>query len=194
MTDKQQRVLTSGEVAKYCSVHLRTVIRWIQQGDLKAYKLPGRGNNRIEEKDFLAFLTSNGMPIPDDFQVSKPRILIVDDEKDMAKSIQRVLRKEDYDIYMAHDGFEAGAQLGILKPQLMTLDLSMPKMNGFSVLKFVRNQSEFDNLKIVVISALDNNQLKKAEKAGANASLSKPFDNQTLINTVKQLLEPVNTN
>lgn len=192
--DKQQRVLTSGEVAKYCSVHLRTVIRWIQQGDLKAYKLPGRGNNRIEEKDFLAFLTSNGMPIPDEFQVSKPRILIVDDEKDMAKSIQRVLRKEDYDIYMAHDGFEAGAQLGILKPQLMTLDLSMPKMNGFSVLKFVRNQSEFDNLKIVVISALDNNQLKKAEKAGANASLSKPFDNQTLINTVKQLLEPVNTN
>jgi len=192
--DKQQRVLTSGEVAKYCSVHLRTVIRWIQQGDLKAYKLPGRGNNRIEEKDFLEFLTSNGMPIPDGFQVSKPRILIVDDEKDMAKSIQRVLRKEDYDIYMAHDGFEAGAQLGILKPQLMTLDLSMPKMNGFSVLKFVRNQSEFDNLKIVVISALDNSQLKKAEKAGANASLSKPFDHQILINTVKQLLEPVNTN
>ncbi|MEI8650520.1 helix-turn-helix domain-containing protein [Paraglaciecola sp. Hal342] len=50
------KTLTSGEIAKYCDVNLRTVIRWIDSGRLKGFKLPGGGNNRVTEEDFVDFL------------------------------------------------------------------------------------------------------------------------------------------
>ena len=53
MTDKN--TLTTGEAAKYCGVNFRTVIRCIERGHLKAYKLPGRGDNRIPVKDCVRF-------------------------------------------------------------------------------------------------------------------------------------------
>jgi two-component system response regulator VicR len=72
---------------------LRTVIRWINRGFLKGFKLTGRGNNRVQHEDFIAFLEEHGMPIPEKFQQQKSkRILIVDDELAMANAIQRVLR------------------------------------------------------------------------------------------------------
>ena len=49
------KTLTSGEIASYCDVNLRTVIRWIESGKLKGFKLPGRGNNRVLVEDFVAF-------------------------------------------------------------------------------------------------------------------------------------------
>ena len=50
------KTLTSGEIATYCDVNLRTVIRWIESGKLKGFKLPGRGNNRVLVSDFVSFL------------------------------------------------------------------------------------------------------------------------------------------
>ncbi|MDO6805884.1 helix-turn-helix domain-containing protein, partial [Wenyingzhuangia sp. 1_MG-2023] len=57
-----KQVLTTGEVAKYCGVNFRTVIRWIERGHLEAYKLPGRGDNRVPVAGFVRFLQSNEMP------------------------------------------------------------------------------------------------------------------------------------
>ena len=67
MNDK--RILTTGEIANYCGVNFRTVIRWIQRGQLRAYQLPGRGDNRVEVHNFIAFLRENNIPIPRDFLV-----------------------------------------------------------------------------------------------------------------------------
>ena len=53
------KTLTTGDIAQYCDVNLRTVIRWIDNGSLKGYKLPGGGNNRVTVKDFVAFLNEN---------------------------------------------------------------------------------------------------------------------------------------
>lgn len=61
--------LTSGEVAKYCGVNIRTVLRWIERGELQAFKLPGkRGDNRIEIDAFVSFLKINNLPIPSSLQ------------------------------------------------------------------------------------------------------------------------------
>lgn len=62
----ERQVLTTGEVAKYCGVNPRTVIRWIERGHLKAYHLPGRGDSRVEVHDFLSFLREHEMPIPEE--------------------------------------------------------------------------------------------------------------------------------
>lgn len=189
MNDDGKRVLTSGEVAAYCNVHFRTVIRWIEKGRLKAYKLPGRGNNRIELQDFLNFLDENQMPVPYALKVSdSKKVLIVDDDVNMAKAIQRVLKVEGYETYLAHDGFQAGVLLTQVQPKLMTLDLNMPGMNGFSVLEFIKDANTFPQLKIVVISAQGQHELDKARENGAHRCLSKPFSNEELLSVVEDVL------
>ena len=183
------KTLTSGEIASYCDVNLRTVIRWIESGKLKGFKLPGRGNNRVLVEDFVEFLERHDMPIPDALRgVASPSILIVDDEMPVAKSIQRVARRAGFDSYIATGGFQAGIMLSQYEPKVMTLDLSMPGMDGYSVIEFTRDQSKYKDLKIVVISALDDISLERALEIGADATLQKPFSNHDLTSILEQFM------
>jgi len=189
ITMKPTDTLTTGEVAKYCGVNFRTVIRWIERGHLKSYKLPGRGDNRIQASDFVEFLKENQMPIPSDFQGLSRKVLVVDDEAPMARAISRVLSRGGFEVEIANSGFEAGAMLATNEPALITLDLSMPGLDGFQMLDYIRSNHPA-SLKILVISALSKEKLQQAIEAGANAALQKPYDNKELLATVESLLEP----
>ncbi|RLJ16966.1 response regulator [bacterium endosymbiont of Escarpia laminata] len=182
------RTLTSGEVAKYCGVNLRTVIRWIEKGHLKSFKLPGRGNNRIQLQDFLNFMAEYGIPLPEEYRDYSRRILVVDDERPMANSIQRVLRVAGYETKTAYDGFQAGDAIRTFLPAVMTLDLSMPGLDGLKVIEYVKSDPALSRLKILVISALPENKLNEALAAGADDVLSKPFEKDVLITKVAVLL------
>ena len=180
---------SSGEIAKFCDVSLRTVIRWIERGSLKGFKLPGRGNNRVKEEDFVLFLKEHNIPLPEELQKkNNNRILIVDDELPLAKAIQRVVKSGGYETSIATDGFKAHSKLLAERPILMTLDLSMPGLDGFDVIKYVRENSEISNTLIVVISALEEKSLAKALELGANAALQKPFKNAKLLEIIQQLI------
>lgn len=175
------KTLTSGEIASFCDVNLRTVIRWIESGKLKGFKLPGRGNNRVLVDDFVDFLERHNMPVPTQLRgEANPSILIVDDEMPVAKSIQRVARRAGYETMVASGGFQAGIMLSQHNPKLMTLDLSMPGMDGYSVIQYTREQARYKRLKIIVISALDEVSLERALDMGADAVLQKPFSNHDL--------------
>lgn len=179
--------LTTGDIARYCDVNLRTVIRWLDKGSLKGYKLPGRGNNRVTVEDFLVFLKKNNMPVPADLLPNNKTILIVDDDEHMASAIKRVLKNAGFECDTAVNGFLAGSKLMQRQPALMTLDLSMPGLNGFELLEHLRKQDEFRHLKILVISALNQDNLDKAIQLGANAAISKPFEKAQLLAIVNEL-------
>jgi excisionase family DNA binding protein len=181
--------LTTGDIANYCCVHVRTVIRWIERGRLKAYQLPGRGDNRVRPEDFLAFLETHGMPVPEELQLANRRVLIIDDDERVAKAIQRSLRYAKFETLIATSGFEAGALLSGFKPAVMTLDLRMPGMDGFDVLKFVQKSEEFKKLKVIVVSALSRVELDKALAGGADAVLEKPLNDDCFIETVARLAD-----
>lgn len=210
-------VLTTGEAAKYCHVNLRTVIRWIERGKLNAYQLPGRGDNRIPVGDFIQFLHDNNLPIPDELAeqdiqtassvsedttvasnkqvaiaqpsgVTANHVLIVDDEPSFAKSIQRVLKKAGYSCSMAHDGFQAGTLLAAERPAVVTLDLNMPGMRGEDVVRFIRNNPDYQDIKILIISASPDDELQAAITLGANACLEKPFYNDIFLDRVRELM------
>lgn len=184
----ENKSLTTGDIAKYCGVTLRTVIRWIERGSLKAYKLPGRGNNRITPEDFVAFLTAHEMPIPAEFrQQENNRILICDDEPAFAKAINRTLARAGYATEIANDGFQAGVSLVTYRPWLMTLDLSMPNIDGFEVLRHVRGNPDLEPIKILVISGQHQSDLDKAINLGADLALAKPFVNEDLIAQIERL-------
>lgn len=188
----EKNVLTTGEIAQYCKVNFRTVIRWIKRGHLKAYQLPGRGDNRVEVDDFLRFLHQHNLPVPGEFQRpaphSAPRALIVDDDQGTARAIQRVLRRAGFETQMAFDGFSAGALMESWAPDVMTLDLRMPGLGGLEVLGFVRSHPRLQGTKIVVVSGLPRARLDEALAKGADEVLEKPFDNAALVEKVSRLV------
>ncbi|MBB6521162.1 response regulator [Pseudoteredinibacter isoporae] len=187
------RVLTTGEAAKYCGVNFRTVIRWIERGRLEAYKLPGRGDHRIRLEDFIHFLKSNDMPVPEELcpEVSSSKVLVVEDQLEMASAMRRVLRRAGYEVEVAADGFAAGLMLAQCQPAVMTLDIKMPGMDGYEVLKTMREQAVYKNVKVLVVSAETPAGMQKALEFGANDVLSKPFDNDELLDKVATLMGTV---
>lgn len=198
------KTLKPGEIAAYCDVHQRTVSRWIANGQLKGHKLPGRGNYRVLLDDFVRFLQQQQMPMPLELQQDQTgtaiveeelpeqsladRVLVIDDELSYRNAIRRVLFGAGYQLDFAADGFQAGVKIFSSKPNLITLDLSMPGLDGFEVLKFIREQPELAAVRILVLSGLGQAELEKAIQLGANAALSKPFENEQLLKLVQQLL------
>ncbi|MCA9186306.1 MAG: response regulator [Pirellulaceae bacterium] len=184
-----KRVLTTGEIARYCAVHFRTVLRWIERGELRAYKLPGRGDNRVKLEDFLDFLSVHEMPVPEGVRQHTNRVLVVEDEPRMARSIRRVLERAGFEVATANDGFRAGTYLTTFCPAVVTLDLQMPGLTGMDVLAFIRETPGQERVKILVVSGLDDESLQEAIDAGADEALAKPFENDDLVRKVQALTE-----
>lgn len=182
-----EAVYTTGEVAKYTGVNFRTVIRWIERGELEGYKLPGRGDHRVQHSALLAFMEKNSIPVPTELQQVSKRALVVDDDVAMASAIARVFKRMGWQVEQAHDGFEAGMMLAAFEPTIMTLDLKMPYMDGFNVLAVSRKKFKQQALKIIVISAQGKQDLDKALEQGADGVLEKPFENDDLKQLVDRL-------
>lgn len=181
------KTLKPSEIASYCDVHQRTVSRWINTGELKGHKLAGRGNYRVQINDFIEFLVKQGMPVPQSLS-NKPQVLIIDDEANVRSVIKRVLKRSGFDTVEAAGGFEAGVLMNQRKPELITVDLSMPGLSGIDVIHFIRSQDDLKDIKILVISGMPEAQLIDAVDAGADGYVCKPFSNDTLITHVNNLL------
>ena len=177
--------LTTGQIASYCGVNFRTVIRWIERGLLKSYKLPGRGDNRVEVAEFVRFLEDNEMPIPPELRPQK-RVLVIDDDKKMAQAIKRVLTRAGYDVDLAFNGLEAGMKIAQEPPTVITLDLHMPGMGGLSVLETVR-ENHGQKISVVVVSGASKLELQRAQEAGADEVIQKPFANQDLVDALTRV-------
>ncbi|HEX7642660.1 MAG TPA: response regulator [Burkholderiaceae bacterium] len=183
--------LTTGEAAKVCGVHLRTVLRWIERGWLRAYQLPGRGDHRVTVEELRRFMLEHHIPDRTRAAGAQRRALIVDDEPAMAHAIERVLKRAGFSTAVASNGFVAGTMLYSFRPAIMTLDLKMPGMDGLAVLRFLQQTKLPEPLKIVVISADSNERMEAARALGADAVLCKPVANRELIATVERLCPTV---
>lgn len=180
--------LTSTEAARICGVSFRTVIRWIERNELQAYRLPGRGDYRVLATDLRRFMAAHGIPDPDEMPGQPKRILVVDDETAMANAIKRTLKHDGYEVATASDGFLAGSMLHLFKPHLMTLDIHMPGIDGFGVLRFLRELPPPFPVKVLVVSGESGQRLQQALELGAHGALAKPFENQELLETVGRIL------
>ena len=183
-------VLTSSEAARLCGVSFRTVIRWVERGQLQAYRLPGRGDRRIPVADLRRFMRTNGIPEPAELKKEMVRrVLIAEDEPNMARAIGRALKRDGFETVTANDGFQAGLLLHSYKPGLMTLDICTHRVDGFSVLRSLRENPLPFACKVLVISADTADRLEQARALGADEVLSKPFTNQELLAAVRRLYD-----
>ncbi len=181
-----KQILTTGEIAKYCGVNFRTVIRWIERGRLSAYQLPGRGDNRVTVEDFLDFLKENNMPIPDDIAQRERRVLIAESDPTLARQVERALQDSGYKTSIAADGFHAGSLLGTFKPSVMLLDLRVPGLQVNDLVSFIRQASGLERVKVMIVNGDGNVE----PPLGADGYISRPFSNEELVSRINQLLEP----
>jgi len=188
-----KNTLTTYEIAEYAQVTPRTVIQWINEGKMKAYRTPGN-HSRVTIDEFLDFLHKYNMPVPLKFlngnaNEDKKRILIVDDDKGIVDSIQRFLRREKiYDLGFAYDGFEAGEKFASFKPHLIILDIRMPGLDGFKLCSRIKSNPENEKVKILFISGtIDEAVVSQITKLGADGYLTKPFSLDVLKDKIQHL-------
>jgi excisionase family DNA binding protein len=183
------RPLTTGEVASLCHVTINAVKKWIGAGKIKAFATPG-GHFRIKVEDLEVFLSNYNMALKDELYSRRMRILIADDEPDVVEFLKSALLAidSDYEIETASDGYEALIKIGAFKPSLLILDIRMPRVDGFEVLKKLRENQRTKSTKVLAITAFGEEDAIKMIKAGANAYLTKPVQMKYLKEQVTLLL------
>jgi DNA-binding response OmpR family regulator len=121
--------------------------------------------------------------------MSKPKILIVDDDPDLRKGLNLRLRANQYDTAYASDGFSAIAMAQKEKPDLIILDIGLPAGDGFVVLNRLQQSASLSVIPVVVLTARDPEANRdRTLKAGAIAFLQKPADNNELLEVVRSAL------
>ena len=120
---------------------------------------------------------------------SKPaRILVVEDNTDSRDILAKLLRMSGYDVTSAPDG-ESGYSAALDQvPDLIITDINMPIMGGLELLKKVRLETELDGTAILVVTAFGDDAAREALTAGADAAAAKPFDFESFICTVEDLI------
>jgi DNA-binding response OmpR family regulator len=117
------------------------------------------------------------------------KVLIADDDRDIARAVQIRLEQAGFDVVQAHDGDSALATAQTALPDLIILDISMPGRDGFDVFEALRESPETANVPVLFLTAHGSvpNWLS-ALKGGAADFICKPYDGVRLIRTVRETL------
>lgn len=133
---------------------------------------------------------SAGTASPGD-ETGRKKILVVEDSSTTRKVIAIALGQKGYDIIEARDGLEALSRLNEEKPDLILLDIILPKMDGYKILSIIKNNAVFKDIPVIMLTSRDGFMSKmKGKLAGSTAYLTKPFDPNVLVKTIERHLHP----
>ncbi|MFN4104122.1 MAG: response regulator transcription factor [Tepidimonas sp.] len=117
------------------------------------------------------------------------RVLIVDDEPNILISLEFLMKREGYEVQVARDGEEGLALAGSWRPEVVLLDVMMPRKSGFDVCQAIRADAALAGMRIVMLTAKGRDtDVAKGLALGADAYLTKPFSTQELVRRVRELL------
>ncbi len=123
--------------------------------------------------------------------LEKTRVLVVDDERHIARFLEFVLKKAGYDVALAYNGEQALAAVEAFDPDVMLLDLVLPKLTGLEVLKRLRADVKYTKLVVMVLSARSFGEVPaELREAGANEHCPKPIAPSTLLRKLADLGVP----
>ena len=126
--------------------------------------------------------------------MSKRKILVVDDEKQLVDLIKVRLETNDFEVLTAYDGQEGLARAKKENPDLIILDLMLPKMDGYKVCRMLKFDEKYRKIPIILFTAkAQEEDVKLGEEVGADAYVTKPFESQVLLDKIKELLDQQKT-
>ena len=176
--------LTLGQAAKYLGVAQSTIRKWSDGGRVPAFYTPG-GHRRYRRADLDAFLERSG---PGRGRTG-PLVLVVDDDPGVRQVVRANLEAEGYAVREAGSAAEGLASLEQEAPDLLLLDVMMPEVDGWEMLRRVQERHGVGAIPVVMFSGqADEKTGADAAAKGAQAFIGKPFDPQQLIESAKQLL------
>ena len=122
-----------------------------------------------------------------------PPILVVDDEPSIVALLRLTLEQQGYPVDTAANGVEALQKIIARKPRLLILDVMMPEMDGFELLRHVRDEPDLADLPVIVLTAKSQDaDVATGYEAGADMYLTKAFHPDELLRFVRRLLPPPN--
>ncbi|MFW6267132.1 MAG: response regulator transcription factor [Halanaerobium sp.] len=123
------------------------------------------------------------------------KILVVDDEKNIRLVVGKSLEKAGFDVYYAVDGIQAVEKANDLNPDLVLLDLRLPKMNGFLVLEALKSDTSTEDIPVIILSALsEEDDVQKVISLGAEDFLVKPISQSDLLAAVEAKIKTEESN
>ena len=177
--------LTLGQAAKYLGVAQSTIRKWSDHGRVPAFYTPG-GHRRYRRPDLDDFLNRSG---PGGSTQQGPLVLIVDDDEGVREYVRVNLEMEGYAVREAGNAEEGLGVLEEVSPDLILLDVMMPEVDGWEMLRRVQERHGVGAIPVVMFSGKVNEQsAQEATARGAQGFVGKPFDPQQLIEHAKQLL------
>lgn len=119
----------------------------------------------------------------------RKKILVADDEPDVVDLIQTRLTISGYDVIAASDGLAALEKAKQEHPDLIVLDIMMPKLDGLNICRMLKFDSKYKNIRIILLTArVQDYDRLLGQEVGADAYLTKPFDGEVLLHTIKRLV------
>ena len=122
--------------------------------------------------------------------MAKKRILLVEDEKDMIYAVTMQLEANGYEVIVACDGQVALQKARREKPDLIILDIMLPKLDGFKVCRMLKFDEKYKDIPVIMFTAkvLDSDK-KMGKEVGADVYITKPFEPEVLLSKIRELLE-----
>ena len=187
--ENEKDILTVSEAAKMCSVTRATIWRWIKAGRLRSAATAG-GHHRIHMDDLKELKKKHDMGNRIRSDRPEKRILIVEDDPNIRKILSTALSKDGYDVTWASDGFEAGIQTMKFQPDLIILDLFMPRLDGFEVCRRLKEDKDTAHTKVLAMSGFDTEENRqRILGCGADRFLSKPIDIKSIRKEIAEILK-----
>jgi excisionase family DNA binding protein len=176
--------LTLGQAAKYLGVAQSTIRKWSDQGRVPAFYTPG-GHRRYRRIDLEAFLERSGPGRP----ARGPLVLVVDDDPQVRELVRVNLEMEGYSVREAANAEEGLTAVEDDAPDLILLDVMMPQVDGWEMLRRVQERHGIGSIPVVMFSGqLDASSEVQAAARGAQGFIGKPFDLRALIEQTKQIV------
>ena len=180
-------LLTPSEVAELLLVSPITVRQWAHNGKLPSRSTPG-GHRRFTLDDIHNFAVARGISVDNNKKLERRKILVIDDDHAVNAFVKDLIsmHNEDYEVYSAYDGFEAGMLVQQHLPDTIVLDVMMPGMDGFDVCKMIKKQPGTQHIRIIGMTGHYTPEIEKRMlQMGADTCMAKPINSQTLINALE---------
>jgi excisionase family DNA binding protein len=190
-----QGLYSTHDAALILQVHPFTVAKWIDRGVLNAWRTAG-GHRRVQAADLRAYLVERGLPIPPELQSRDGRLklLVVDDDAPTLRGLVRSFRPLEAQVTLTttSSGVEALLLLPELRPDAMLIDVNMPDLDGYEVIRCVRKFPVLADVALVAMTAHHTREIvAETKRAGALACLAKPFDAASVLKMLPMPTYPV---
>jgi excisionase family DNA binding protein len=176
--------LTLGQAARFLGVAQSTIRKWSDQGRVPAFYTPG-GHRRFRRGDLESFLARSGPGR----QHSGPTVLLVDDDNRMRELVRLELEREGYDVQEAASADEGLESIENRKPELILLDVMMPHVDGWEMLRRIQERHGAGAIPVLMFSGqVDEGAGRQAASSGASGFVGKGFDLDELVDQAKAIV------